>query len=184
MTQSNSARGAEVAPASGSLPSDPSTPPSDPSTPPEASKAQPPEASTTAPPTGLGVEYKGGELDAARGPGLGCFYVQLTLLVTLLVVTPITVAANWPPIVSMTLLVGIIVLLLFAGQTVIFLLRLVAAERGPRRPLASGTRTVGEMTRESGAEASGSAGGDTRTGPAGASGGREGPPEHGGSVRE
>jgi hypothetical protein len=32
------------------------------------------------------------------------------------------------------------------GQTIIFLLRLVAADRrGRRRPLASGTKTVGEL---------------------------------------
>ena len=39
-----------------------------------------------------------------------------------------------------------ILLLLFTGQTIIFLLRLVSADRrGRRRPLASGTRTVGEL---------------------------------------
>jgi hypothetical protein len=38
------------------------------------------------------------------------------------------------------------VLLLVTGQTIIFLLRLVAADRrGRRRPLASGTPTVGEL---------------------------------------
>ncbi|MGH2511729.1 MAG: hypothetical protein ACRDGQ_03475, partial [Candidatus Limnocylindrales bacterium] len=37
-------------------------------------------------------------------------------------------------------------LLLITGQTIIFLLRLVAADRrGRRRPLASGSRTVGEL---------------------------------------
>ena len=39
-------------------------------------------------------------------------------------------------------------LLLFVGQTVIFLLRLVAADRraaGRRRPMASETKTVGEI---------------------------------------
>ena len=39
-----------------------------------------------------------------------------------------------------------IVLLLITGQTIIFLLRLVAADRrGRRRPLASATKTVGEL---------------------------------------
>jgi len=41
-----------------------------------------------------------------------------------------------------------VLLLLFAGQTVIFLLRLVAADRraaGRRRPLGSATKTVGEL---------------------------------------
>jgi hypothetical protein len=42
------------------------------------------------------------------------------------------------------------VLLLVAGQTIIFLLRLVAADRraGRRRPLASDTKTVGELEDE------------------------------------
>ena len=45
-------------------------------------------------------------------------------------------------------------LLLFAGQTVIFLLRLVAADRrdGRRRPLASSTPTVGELEDAEGAD--------------------------------
>ena len=39
-----------------------------------------------------------------------------------------------------------ILLLLVTGQTIIFLLRLVSADRrGRRRPLASGTKTVGEL---------------------------------------
>jgi hypothetical protein len=41
---------------------------------------------------------------------------------------------------------AVIALLLVTGQTVIFLLRLVAADRrGRRRPLASGSQTVGEI---------------------------------------
>jgi hypothetical protein len=40
-------------------------------------------------------------------------------------------------------------LLLVAGQTIVFLLRLVAADRrSRRRPLASGTKTVGELEDE------------------------------------
>jgi hypothetical protein len=49
------------------------------------------------------------------------------------------------------LLFIVIGLLLLTGQTVIFLLRLVAADRraqGRRRPLASATKTVGEMEDE------------------------------------
>ena len=43
-------------------------------------------------------------------------------------------------------------LLLVAGQTIIFLLRLVAADRRTRRrPLASGTKTVGEIEDEAAA---------------------------------
>ena len=51
------------------------------------------------------------------------------------------------------LLATTLVLLLFVGQTVIFLLRLVAADRrsdARRRPLQSRTKTVGEIEDESG----------------------------------
>ncbi len=94
------------------------------------------------------VAYKGEPLDAERGPGLGCFRFQLGLLLALLVLTPLSVAWNWPTAVSAALLFLTLIILLFAGQTVIFLLRLVAADRrdGARhRPLASPTRTVGEL---------------------------------------
>jgi hypothetical protein len=100
------------------------------------------------PPTGRPVGYKGEPLDAERGPGLGCFRFQVGLLVALLVLTPLSVAWNWPPAASALLLFLTLIILLFAGQTVIFLLRLVAADRrdgGRRRPLASPTRTVGEL---------------------------------------
>jgi hypothetical protein len=93
------------------------------------------------------VEYKGEPLDAARGPGLGCFRFQLILLIVLVVLTPLSVVWAWPTAVSAALLLLTILLLLFAGQTVIFLLRLVAADRreGRRRPLDSATQTVGEL---------------------------------------
>jgi hypothetical protein len=92
------------------------------------------------------VQYKGEDLEAERGPGLGCFRFQVALLVFLVVLTPLSVAWHWPEWLSAVLLFGVIVLLLFAGQTIIFLLRLVAADRrGRRRPLASETRTVGEL---------------------------------------
>jgi hypothetical protein len=91
-------------------------------------------------------EYKGDELDAERGPGLGCFWLQVILLVFFVVFTPLTVELGWPPIVSAILLFVTLGLLLFVGQTVIFLLRIVAAERrGRRRPVAARTRTVGEI---------------------------------------
>lgn len=99
-------------------------------------------------PTVRPVEYKGEPLDSARGPGLGCFWIQVAVLGILLVVTPLSVSWGWPSAVSVGLLVVVLFLLLFAGQTVIFLLRLVAADRraaGRRRPLASATRTVGEL---------------------------------------
>ena len=54
---------------------------------------------------------------------------------------------QWPTAISAALLFLTLFLLLFAGQTVIFLLRLVAADRreGRRRPLGSATPTVGEL---------------------------------------
>jgi hypothetical protein len=96
------------------------------------------------------VDYKGEPLDAERGPGLGCFRFQMVLLVVLLVLTPLTVAWNWPAEVSIALLFATLLLLLFAGQTVIFLLRLVASDRrdGRRVPLAAATQTVGEIEDE------------------------------------
>jgi hypothetical protein len=91
-------------------------------------------------------DYKGEELDAERGPGLGCFWLQVVLLAFFIVFTPLTVRLGWPPIVSAILLFLTLGLLLFVGQTVIFLLRIVAAERrGRRRPVASRTLTVGEI---------------------------------------
>jgi len=100
------------------------------------------------PPTTREVEYKGAPLDSERGPGLGCFWIQVVVLLVLLALTPLSVAWGWPSIVSGALLIAVLILLLFAGQTVIFLLRLVAADRraaGRRRPLASGTPTIGEL---------------------------------------
>jgi hypothetical protein len=92
------------------------------------------------------VKYKGEDLDAERGPGLGCFRFQLIVLVIFVFLTPLSVIWEWPDAVSAALLFAVVILLLFTGQTIIFLLRLVAADRrGRRRPLASATRTVGEL---------------------------------------
>ena len=92
------------------------------------------------------VQYKGDELEAARGPGLGCFRFQVVVLVVFIVLTPLSVVWQWPSAISAALLFAVILLLLLTGQTIIFLLRLVSAERrGRRRPLASGTKTVGEL---------------------------------------
>ena len=93
------------------------------------------------------VRYKGEPLEAARGPGLGCFRFQLAVLAVLVVLTPLSVAWRWPAWLSTVLLVAVIVLLLVTGQTIIFLLRLVAADRraGRRRPMTSATPTVGEL---------------------------------------
>jgi len=95
------------------------------------------------------VQYKGEELDAERGPGLGCFRFQVAVLIFFIVLTPLTVVWGWQPWVSAALLFAVIVLLLVVGQTIIFLLRLVAADRrSRRRPLASGSKTVGELEDE------------------------------------
>jgi hypothetical protein len=92
------------------------------------------------------IQYKGEPLEPDRGPGLGCFRFQLVVLAIAIVVTPLSVAWRWPTWLSALLLVVVILLLLVAGQTIIFLLRLVAADRrSRRRPLGSGTKTVGEL---------------------------------------
>ena len=68
------------------------------------------------------------------------------MLVFFIILTPLSVVWNWPFAVSAALLFAVIGLLLVTGQTIIFLLRLVAADRrGRRRPLASGSKTVGEL---------------------------------------
>jgi hypothetical protein len=96
--------------------------------------------------SGKPVQYKGDDLDPERGPGLGCFRFQLAVLAVLVVLTPLSVLWQWPDAVSAGLLFAVIILLLITGQTIIFLLRLVAADRrGRRRPLGSATRTVGEL---------------------------------------
>ena len=75
------------------------------------------------------------------------------MLGIVVVLTPLSAAWEWPPIVSIVLLALTLVLLLFVGQTIIFLLRLVAADRrseGRRRPTRSATKTVGEIEDEAG----------------------------------
>lgn len=92
-------------------------------------------------------EYKGAPLDPELGPGLGCFWIQVAALVILLVATPVSVIVAAPPWLSATLLIVSLIVLFFVGQTMIFLLRLVAADRrARRRPLRSGARrTVGQL---------------------------------------
>lgn len=99
-----------------------------------------------------GVAYKGAPLDAEKGPGLGCFWLQIIVLAVVVVLTPLSAAWEWPVPVTIVLLAMTLVLLLFVGQTIIFLLRLVAADRrgpGRRRPMRSETKTVGEIEDES-----------------------------------
>jgi hypothetical protein len=139
---------------------DPSQPPDGQAVPPTPAEPDP-NADPTPPrrPRSTGpVQYKGEDLDAERGPGLGCFRFQVVILVIFIVLTPLSVAWAWPSWISALLLFAVILLLLVTGQTIIFLLRLVAADRrGRRRPLASDTKTVGELEDEAraGAEASG-----------------------------
>ena len=104
--------------------------------------AQATMSAPTQPPT-----YKGAPLDAERGPGLGCFWIQVGLLAFFLVLTPLTVTWAWDSRISAALLIITLILLLFTGQTVIFLLRLVAADRRTRRaPRDPAARpTVGQL---------------------------------------
>lgn len=118
---------------------------------PNPATAQPRAAETAGPhrPTGainLGpVEYKGQPLDSERGPGLGCFRFQLAVLVVLIVATPLSVG-RLPEAVTVVLLFAMIGLLLVSGQTIIFLLRLISADRrGRRQPMAGRSPTVGQL---------------------------------------
>jgi hypothetical protein len=95
--------------------------------------------------------YKGAPLDPARGPGLGCFWIQVAILVVFVIATPIGVANGWPAIVTLVMFATVIVLLFFVGQTSIFLMRLVSADRrARRRPIAPRTPTVGDLDDASG----------------------------------
>ncbi len=119
------------------LPPNPASAPFDP----DADPTPPRRPRATGP-----VQYRGEELQPERGPGLGCFRFQLVILAVFVILTPLSVTWNWSPTVSAALLIAVMILLLVTGQTIIFLLRLVAADRrGRRRPLASETPTVGEI---------------------------------------
>ena len=132
------------------------------------------------------VQYKGDDLDAERGPGLGCFRFQLIVLGIFIVLTPLSVVWQWPDAVSAALLFAVVILLLVTGQTIIFLLRLVAADRrSRRRPLASATKTVGELE-DSAAQPSeaADAGGAPATPPSGDAGPDQPPPTDERAVRQ
>lgn len=112
-------------------------------------------------------DYKGEPLDAERGPGLGCFWIQLVAFLVLFLLTPLGVINGWPAWLTTSMLILTLVLLLFVGQTVIFLLRLVAADRrSRRRPLREGARpTVGDLsTAESNGATGDSASGEGEAG--------------------
>ena len=127
-------------------PSDAPTEMPDAAAPPTATEDGSQDPASTAPETQM-PEYKGEPLDAGRGPGLGCFWIQIALLTFFLIFTPLTVTWGWDPLISGVLLIFTLILLLFSGQTIIFLLRLVAADRRTRRaPLnPSAKPTVGQM---------------------------------------
>lgn len=115
---------------------------------PAAEDSSPAEASTPPSPTDPALpDYKGAPIDPDRGPGLGCFWFQVFLLVALLIITPISVVLSAPSWLSAALLILSLVLLFFVGQTMIFLLRLVAADRRTRRrPMGADARkTVGQI---------------------------------------
>ena len=116
--------------------------PPDPETAPATEPA--PTAPATPPASPL---YKGEPLEADRGPGLGCFWTQAVVLVVVLLLIPLGVNAHWPIWATGLLLTLALILVLFVSLTVIFLLRLVSADRRTRRrPLRSGARpTVGQL---------------------------------------
>jgi hypothetical protein len=119
------------------------------------------------------VQYKGAPLDSAKGPGLGCFWAQVVLLVAAIILTPVSAAYEWPLPISIFLLAATLVLLLFVGQTAIFLMRLVAADRraeGRRRPMRSATPTVGQIEDEGARGDEGAPGDDGAAGDDGAPG--------------
>jgi hypothetical protein len=116
----------------------------------EAERPAEPETPETPAPGSPMPDYKGQPLDPGRGPGLGCFWIQVAVLAVLLVATPLSVILVAPPWLSAALLIITLVLLLFVGQTAIFLMRLVAADRrSRRRPMrADAKRTVGQLEDE------------------------------------
>jgi hypothetical protein len=120
--------------------------------------------------------YRGEPLDPERGPGLGCFWTQAVLLAIVLVLIPIGVWNAWPIELTGALLVLAIVLVFFVSLTVVFLLRLVAADRrARRRPLRSGASpTVGQLE-DRGTNTEGSAASGPATTPAAATGEPEPP---------
>ena len=67
---------------------------------------------------------------------------------------PLSAVLNWGAAIATLLLIAVVVLLLLVGQTSIFLLRLVAADRrGRRAPLRGRSKTVGELEDEARAAA-------------------------------
>lgn len=116
--------------------------------------------------------YKGAPLEAERGPGLGCFWLQVVAFAVLFVLIPYGVVNGWPAVLTTVMLVALLVLALFVGQTLIFLLRLVSADRrSRRRPLSEAARpTIGDLAEATPSEGPGPGGeretaGSTEAGP-------------------
>ena len=108
-------------------------------------------------------EYKGAPLSPDRGPGLGCFWIQVVALVVFIILAPLSAVLNWGEVIATALLIGVVILLLLVGQTAIFLLRLVAADRkGRRAPMRSATKTVGQLEDESKGDKGSSGVGESR----------------------
>ncbi len=103
------------------------TSPPDPAPPQAAGPRRAVSSADTTPPRR--PDYRGEELDPERGPGLGCFWFQVIVLGFFIVLIPIGLELNWPFELLAFLLFVVIGLLLLTGQSVIFLLRLVAADR-------------------------------------------------------
>jgi hypothetical protein len=83
----------------------------------------------------------------------------VVVLVLFIILAPLSAVLNWGPAIATLLLIGVVVLLLLVGQTAIFLLRLVAADRKTRRaPLGSATKTVGQLEEEARKRAAGDTG--------------------------
>ena len=80
------------------------------------------------PPSVRPVDYKGEPLDGERGPGLGCFRIQAVVLVVLIILTPLSVAWDWPVEVSIAML---------------FVTLAAAAVRGPDGHLPAAPRRRG-----------------------------------------
>ncbi len=94
------------------------------------------------------ADHRGDELDPERGPGTGCFWVQVIVLAFFITLIPIGSTLDWPLELLAILLFLVMGLLLLTGQTLIFLLRLFASDRRAerrRRLLAGATKAAAEI---------------------------------------
>ena len=77
-------------------------------------------------------EYKGGPLDADRGPGLGCFWIQAVALVIAMILAPLSAVLNWPAPIAIGLLFLVVILLLLPVRDDACLPRARASENEER----------------------------------------------------